>query len=94
MRAKKISGQMMKYGFIIFLLTLAFSVHAQKMYKSVDEAGNVSYSSTPKPEAAMVEKVASPPAVSEEQKQHSQQQQDNIREKSESLGQERQQRAL
>jgi hypothetical protein len=84
----------MKRYIYFFLLILPFSVNAQQMYKSVDEKGNVSYSSTPASQAVEVKEVAPPPPVSNEQIRHSQQQQKNIREKSERLGKEREQRAL
>jgi hypothetical protein len=76
------------------LLILPFSVNAQQMYKSVDERGNVSYSSTPSSQAVEVKEVAPPPPVTDEQIRHSQQQQESIRKKSERLGNEREQRAL
>ena len=84
----------MKFYVYFFLLILPFSVNAQQMYKSVDEKGNVSYSSTPSSQAVEVKEVAPPPPVSNEQIRHSQQQQEKIRQKSERLGKEREQRAL
>ena len=84
----------MKFYIHFFLLILPFSVNAQQMYKSIDERGNVSYSSTPSSQAVEVKEVAPPPPVSNEQIRRSQQRQDNIREKSERLGKEREQRAL
>jgi len=83
----------MKFYIHYLLLILPFSVNAQQMYKSVDKDGNVSYSSTPKSQAAEVEKITPPPIISDEQKLHSQQQQEAIKSKSELIGESREKRA-
>jgi hypothetical protein len=62
-------GAMMKpiHVLPVLLATLLLqTVHADPIYKSVDSAGNVTYSSTP-PEGVKAEKVDVPPPPSEEE---------------------------
>jgi len=84
----------MKFYIHFLLLILPLSVNAQQMYKSVDEKGNVSYSSTPPAEAAAVKKVAPPTPLTDEQVLQGQQQHERIKNKSELLATEREKRAM
>jgi hypothetical protein len=85
-------GAFMKFKIFLFILVLPVCASADPIYKSVDEKGNVTYSSEEPSHDAKVKKVNLPPAPTEAQVLQSKQQHEKIRGKSQNLSQERQQR--
>ena len=83
----------MKYYLPVLLLILPIGAYAAP-YKSVDEHGNVTYSSNPPSKAVDVERVKLPPPPTEQQVLESQQAQEEIKNKSELLGKDREKRAM
>jgi hypothetical protein len=66
-------------------LILALNVHAEKIYRSLDEKGNVTYSSEPPSSSVEVKKVDVAPPPSDAQRILTEQQHRQIQEKSDSL---------
>jgi hypothetical protein len=78
----------MKLHFYLFLLALPFCVNAaDPMYKSVDEKGNVTYSSEPPSEAIEIKEIDPPTAPTKEQILRTQEQQHNIKRTADGLEQ-------
>ncbi|MGH8550131.1 MAG: DUF4124 domain-containing protein [Methylococcales bacterium] len=63
----------MKWLTLVSILLLSHGIPAQQIYKSVDQNGNVSYSSEPAKAAVQVETIASPPTPSPEEVERAQQ---------------------
>ena len=83
----------MKFNILLFIVLLPVSVSADPIYKTVDDKGSVTYSTEVPSAGAEVKTVDLPPAPTKAQASQSKQQHENIKEKSESIGQSLQQRA-
>ena len=84
----------MRYVIALCVLTLAPAVFAGKIYRYVDEEGNVSYTSVRPPELeAKVEQVTLPPGPSEESRALAEQRENEIKEAGSRLTAEREEQA-
>lgn len=76
---------------ILLLLVWSLFAHAQTVYKTVDEEGRVSYSTTPPEDASAAEQLAPPPEPSPEAVEAAKQRQQELEQAADRRREERQQ---